>query len=390
MYDQGRKKRRSPMRKIFRLLLLVCFVPALAWPQSILIAGGIDNSTVNGTHLGLTSSELYNSSSESFAASGPMNFGRTGHAATLLQNGNVLVTGGDGDLTGAPIASAELYSSVAGTFTSAGNMTTARVGHTAVLLANGSVLIAGGQNSTWVNQSTAELYNPKTGTFTATRRMTAARTGHTATLLKNGMVLIAGGGNAKAIVATAELYNPLTRAFTATSSMATPRQFATATLLQNGQVLITGGGSWTATCSGCSVNSAEIYDPTTGMFSTVGSMTYSRRSHTGTLLADGNVLITGGWEDTTGGIVDLNTAEIFDATSLSFSSTSNMNDSRADHRATQLCDGNVLITGGFDGPVHLTNTAEVFDASTGAFQTVSFMTDARGEHTATRLSNSCP
>ena len=379
------------MRKtVLALSLLACFFPVLASPQSVLIAGGIDNTLVNDTHLGLTSSELYNSTSESFTASGSMNFGRTGHTATLLQNGNVLVTGGDGDSTDAPIASAELYSSAAGTFSTAGNMTTARVGHTAVLLASGLVLIAGGQNSTWVNQSTAELYNPKTGTFTATRRMTAARTGHTATLLKNGMVLIAGGGNAKAIVATAELYNPSTRAFTATGSMATPRQFATATLLQNGQVLITGGGSWTATCSGCSVNSAEIYDPATGTFSTVCSMAYSRRSHTGTLLANGNVLITGGWEDTTGGIVDLNTAEIFDATSLSFSSTSNMNDNRADHRATALCGGNVLVTGGFDGPVNLTNTAEVFDASTGAFQTVGFMTDARGEHTATRLSNSCP
>ena len=377
------------MRKMVLVLsLLACFAAPLASPQNVLLAGGIDNSLVNGTHLGLTSSELYNSTSESFTASGSMTFGRTGHTATLLQNGNVLVTGGDGDSTDAPIASAELYSSATGTFSTAGNMTTARVAHAAVLLANGSVLIAGGQNSTWL--SSAELYNPKTGTFTATRRMTAARSGHTATLLNNGMVLIAGGGNAKAIVATAELYNPLTRAFTATGSMATPRQYATATLLQNGQVLITGGGTWTATCSGCSVNSAEIYDPTTGTFSTVGSMAYSRRSHTGTLLANGNVLITGGFEDTTGGILILNTAEIFDVTQLSFSSTSNMNEDRSDHRATALCGGNVLITGGMDSALGLTDTAEVFDASTGAFQMVGLMTDARGEHTATRLSKSCP
>ena len=377
------------MRKIvLPLSLLACFFPILASPQNVLLAGGIDNNLTNGTYLGLTSSELYKSTSESFTASGSMNLGRTAHTATLLQNGNVLVTGGDGASTDAPTASAELYSSATGTFSTAGNMTTARVAHTAVLLANGSVLIAGGQNTTWL--SSAELYNPKTGTFTATRRMTAARSGHTATLLKNGMVLIAGGGNKKAIVATAELYNPLTRAFTATGSMATPRQYATATLLQNGQVLIAGGGTWTTTCSGCSVNSAEIYDPTTGTFSTVGSMAYSRRFHTGTLLANGNVLITGGYQDTSGEVLVLNTAEIFDVTRLSFSSTSNMNEERSVHRATALCGGNVLITGGFDSDVSLTDTAEVFDASTGVFQTVGLMTDARGEHTATRLSNSCP
>lgn len=379
------------MRKIvLPLSLLACFFPALAWPQNVLLVGGIDNSLVNGTHLGLISSEIYNPTNEAFTASGSMNLGRTGHTATLLQDGNVLVTGGDSASTDTPTASAELYSSPAGTFSVAANMTTARVAHTAVLLPNGSVLIAGGENTTWVNQSSAELYNPNTGKFTSTKRMTAARSGHTATLLKNGMVLIAGGGSAKAIVATAELYNPSTHAFTATGSMATPRQYATATLLQNGQVLITGGGSWSAACSGCSVSSAEIYDPPTGTFSTVGSMLYSRRSHTGTLLASGNVLITGGFDDTPGGILVLNTAEIFDVTQFSFSSTSNMNDKRSDHRATALCGGNVLITGGLDTTLGLTDTAEVFDTSTGAFQTVGLMTDARGEHTATRLSKSCP
>src|SRR6202451_4728410 len=153
------------MRKtVLALSLLACFFPVLASPQSVLIAGGIDNTLVNDTHLALTSSELYNSTSESFTASGSMTFGRTGHTATLLQNGNVLVTGGDGDSTDAPIASAELYSSATGTFSTAANMTPARVERTARVLANRSVLIAGGENSTWL--SSAELYNPKTGTFT--------------------------------------------------------------------------------------------------------------------------------------------------------------------------------------------------------------------------------
>ena len=62
-----------------------------------------------------------------------------------------------------------------GTFTPTGNMTTARSGHTATLLLNGKVLIAGGsREQPW----SAELYDPSTGKFTATGDMTTGRSGH--------------------------------------------------------------------------------------------------------------------------------------------------------------------------------------------------------------------
>jgi hypothetical protein len=111
----------------------------------------------------------------------------------LLQNGEVLIAGGSN--SSGDLASAELYDPASGSFNSSGSMSTTRgsrvtLGGPAVaLLENGQVLVAGG-DSTGIS---AELYNPANGSFTPTGKMTTARAGATATLLPNGQVLIVGG-----------------------------------------------------------------------------------------------------------------------------------------------------------------------------------------------------
>jgi len=354
----------------------------------ILVVGGIDNTTdSHGTHHGLTSAEVYDQKTHSFISTGSMNEGRVGQAATLLEDGQVLVTGGDGGGANVPVASAEVYDPNTGIFTPAGSMTTARVGHTAVLLSDRRVLVAGGQDSTFTNQNTAELFDPASGTFSPTANMTSARTGHTATLLHNGKVLLAGGESESGLLSTAELYDPATGIFSPTGSMSIPRLFATATLLDDGRVLIAGGGTQTSTCSGCSVASAEIYDPHSGNFRTVGSMGFPRRGHVAARLKNHNVLVAGGIDDD---LPDpqrfLRSAEVFDTRNLKFSPTSNMKEPRFDHSASVLLGGNVLIIGGFIDGFTITDTAEIFVEHKGSFVATGNMTDARAEHTSTGLS----
>ena len=127
-----------------------------------------------------------------------------------------------------------------GKWTLTGSMHTARSGHAAALLESGQVLVAAGESSSSFLTS-AELYNPATGKWTLTGSLHAARDEYTATLLADGQVLAAGGQNGTIFIAGAELYNPSTGKWSTTGSLHTPRVEHTAILLPNGQVLVAGG-----------------------------------------------------------------------------------------------------------------------------------------------------
>jgi hypothetical protein len=325
-----------------------------------------------------------------FAETGPMSTGRQSHAATLLADGRVLITGGEGEQTsdcgcGPIFGSAEIYDPGSGTFTVTGSMARERTFHTATLLPGGKVLIAGGFGFTAGVASTAELFDPASGTFGAVGDMAAPHARHTATLLSNGKVLIAGGSPS----GSAELFDPASGTFAATGNMNTPRLGHTATLLSNGKVLIAGG-----TGDSGPLASAELFDPASGTFTATSPMATARTGHTATLLdttSQGRVLIAGG-SDVTSAISTvgpLNTAELFDPASGTFLPPSNMIAPRASHSAALLLDGMVLINGGSD----LNNfglpgfTAELFDPASGAFTTTASMATPRMFHTATLLSD---
>jgi RHS repeat-associated protein len=346
----------------------------------VLIAGGYNDGTFcdSGTTNPLASAELYNPSTGTFAPTGSMSTGRIYHSATLLQNGNVLIAGGDG--TSNVLASAQIYNPSTGAFTNTGSLHTARSSHTATLLNNGQVLVAGGVSNTGgVYLASAELYSPSGGTFATTGNMTVTRAVQTATLLANGMVLVAGGDSSTAppfILASAELYNPA-GAFTATGSLNAARDNHSATLLPNGAVLIAGGYNGTSV-----LGSAELYNPATGTFAITGTMVAARTEHTGTLLQNGLVLIAGG----SNGSTVLSSAELYNPSTGTFSATTgSLHTARELATATLLPNGTVLIAGGTNGSTSL-SSAELYNPSTGTFTpTTGSLNTARAGATATLL-----
>lgn len=269
---------------------------------------------------GVTSAPMTLTVTPGFLPTGNLNTPRLGATATVLNNGKVLIAGGNNsgvDINN--LTSAEIYDPATGTFTATGSLNEARYLHTATLLNNGMVLIAGGVGPLAQPLASAELYNPATGMFTETGAMNVGRypstgtfsvvgslaTGresHTATLLPNGTVLIVGGIDAGGSLASAELYNVVTKTFTPAGNLATSRFFHTATLLATGNVLIAGGIN---TASGA-LSSTEIYNPAAGTITPGGNMATAREAHAATLMDNGQVLITGGAAATV-----LNTSELY-------------------------------------------------------------------------------
>ncbi len=314
----------------------------------------------------------------SFTLTGSMTIPRSGHAATLLLSGKVLVTGG-GNGTGD--ATAELYDPQAGTFSrTTGDMMEARIAHTATLLklsnstaANyGKVLIVG------PTDLSAELYDPTKSTFSPTGSMHHSRTSPTATLLNTGKVLIVGGNTTSADL-TAELYDPASETFSDTGSTTTLRTGHTATLLVDGRVLIAGGAG----------ASAEIYDPASGTFTTTaGSMSEPRSGHTATLLGsadstqDGDVLIIG-----TDG-----TADLYSPGTEAFEQIGSLPVRRPPsyrHTASLRNDGTVLAAGGgivFWRPAS-SSAAALFAPESDGFTPTASLTTSRYAHTATVLAD---
>jgi FG-GAP-like repeat/Galactose oxidase, central domain/Kelch motif len=344
----------------------------------------------------------------SWITTGSLNIARSNYTATLLADGRVLVVGGYSYVDYNNLSSAELYDPATGTWGSTGSLNIPRSGHTATLLANGKVLVAGGDQ----DGSSAELFDPSSGTWSVTGSLNIARFGHTATLLQSGKVLIAGGGGGDG---RAELYDPATGTWSITGGLITDRGGQTATLLQNGQVLIAGG--WFDEGDGIAsfVASAELYDPATGTWSVTGNLNAPRSSHTATLLPDGRVLIAAGvftnWAPDKGGFAvsptSLNSAELYDPATGTWSVTASLNTLRTAHTATLLPNGKVLVAGGFywtidgntpnDGTfpcgdiwtcrAKALDTAEIYDPATRNWTATVNLNAARFEPTATRLQN---
>ena len=369
----------------------------------VLVAGGMDPTN----SLDQSSAELFDPATGTFTSTGALGEARADHTATLLADGRVLIVGGSVNIetppgsqsfTARPIASAELYDPATGTFTTAGSMTTDRTGHTATLLPDGTVLVAGGYavaaDGTSITTASVEVFDPVTGTFSPGGALTTAREGHSATVLPDGRVLMTGGGTAFTndgfaihVSSSAELFDPRTGTSAPTGSLHTERTGHSATLLPDGRVLVAGGGNDFG-----EPLTAELFDPKTATFEVAGKATSPHRFGAAPLLADGRVFLPAPWG-----------SELYDPKGQSPSSPPTSatpstprgvpgafrsvegTAQRTGHTATLLADGRILVAGGSGPDGAALATAEIFDPGSGTFSPTGSMVVAREYGVATRL-----
>jgi len=283
------------------------------------------------------------------------NTARYGQVSVLLPNGDILIAGGDTDNNGYANATNEAELLLPnGNFQTINNMGAGdeRVLASGTLLPDGTVLVAGGVDNTGTVQNTAEIYNPAAGNWTATgNSMGSARFAQTATLLKNGTVLLCGGFSSAITYAansSCDIYDPSSGQFSAGPTLLQARGDQTATLLTDGRVFITGGYNPVATPP--YLVTSEIYTPGSGNpFQAAHALNIERSSQTATLMGNGEVLITGGYNgvNINGSNGYLTDTEIYNPTSDSMQTAAPMEEYKAFHSATLMPNGSVQTFGGF-------------------------------------------
>jgi hypothetical protein len=256
--------------------------------DKVLVIGGYDGSGA------ITYAEIFNPATEVYSVINEVGC-TTALSGELkgirLSNNKVLVVGSG--------ALAELFdpnAGVQGCFTSISSLNEVRQGMTLTLLNDHNVLVTGGSTAT------AEIFNSTTNTFSyVVDPMKSVRQNHAAALLADGKVLIAGGvNNALTRLNTAEIFNPADSTFTAIANLNVERTGLSIVRFtsgpKSGQALIIGGLSDSSGNNG--ETRLEMFDPNTQTFSlmTVRLSEVGVANHTTVRTADGaRAVVAGGW-----------------------------------------------------------------------------------------------
>ncbi|MBD0285789.1 MAG: hypothetical protein ICV79_10250, partial [Flavisolibacter sp.] len=301
-----------------------------------------------------SSTEFYSPATNTFSPGPPMSTKRAGHTATLLNDGNILITGGfnnEGFLR-----TAEIFNVRSGEFEIVnGLLSEPRAAHTATLLNDGRVVLVGGVNGGLKANQLIDMYDPATNTISKISSLITARTGHTATLLNNGRLLIAGGSEnwRSNVLNTCELFDPVANTVSQTASLQLIRNKHAAVKLQDDKVLIIAGSN-DAERIGGRYRTCELFDPKTYNFQLLKNKLADSRfkiTNAADVLPNGNVIIAG----------DGRYVEIFDAPTQTFhTANGSVGEAWMYPTVTTLKDGNVLITGGYNSSMEPTNKAWVY------------------------------
>lgn len=308
--------------------------------------------------------------------------------ATRLNDGRVLVTAGvqsvrlaTGFSSTTALTSTEIYNPTTDTWSTTGSLAAGRSRASAVTLADGRVLLAGGQSGVTAVTAT-EIYNPATGTWSAGPALNRGRTDNLAVRLADGRVLIAGieGTSTAFATPTGEVFNPVTKKWTKTSATGVTNAAYTSrgVLLPNGRVLTTLGMS---KANVTTVDGPTVYDPAANVWSKLpASPVYLGNDPKPVVLPNGHVLFAGGWASGYFGDDPTNVVAELDPATGSWTPRPSTTFTASTVALVSLAGGRVLATGGAADAVYDPATATwspVATAGGGTQFTLTALADGR-------------
>lgn len=221
----------------------------------VLLIGG-----ASGLGAPLASCDIYDPATGVASPAASMSSPRLLFSASLLPDGRVLVAGGlslfdEADpfgTLGSALASTELYNPASNTWSPGPALPVPLTGHQATTLGSGRVLITGGTEVTQLFgfpfpaiTDATRRFDPATSSFLATAALPGPRSDHGQVSLPSGRAVIAGGQNiagvAVVILATTAVYDEGSNAWFTGGSLVTGR--AVPQLVVAGSNLVVQGGA---------------------------------------------------------------------------------------------------------------------------------------------------
>ncbi len=309
------------------------YLKETALGEGILVLGGAGSPCI---------AEFYRLDKKSHMLKTP-SFCRFGHTATTLANDEILVVGGLASLKPniSPHSVSEIYSSQTMDFSETGSLQTGRYGHTATLMNDGNILITGGFTHDEYGKKqmleSAELYYTADREFGNVGKMAYLRAGHTATLLDDGSVIVIGGTDGKAEF---EKYDPVNQEFETIGGTGFIGSNHTATKMGE-HILIAGG----LVGSLASERQALLLDLISYSLINVEPLKIGRSGHTANLLPNGDVILVGGNGSNHWG---LSSIEHYHSKDRTFSILAFLKSPRVSHRSNFIeSENSILVSGGW-------------------------------------------
>jgi hypothetical protein len=320
-----------------------------------LIAGG--RTCLNGTCIILSSAELYDPATETWAKIGDVSVPRDRFEAVPVPGKGLYLFGGDAGPVST--AAAEYYDEGTGVWKVLPSMATARANPVAKLLPDGKTIVVMGGVEVNTNKSltSVEMFDTATEQWSSGGAIAQPRFWATGNLLPDGKILLAGGTTCDNCgpMKPAEIYDPVSQTSEVLPEMKTAR-------LGHGSALTTINGAQVLLVFGGGTSTAEYFDFAQKTWVSVGNMAENRAFFAHVLRPDGSIIVAGG------GNIPFFTAiknvERFDTKTLTWSKAAAMSLTRALMGYTQLPDGKILVAAGVSGSIlnngNTSSSAELF------------------------------